>query len=161
VSPVARICVVTFSLAIGFILLGAVLVTVADIEGNAAVLRYPFRLLCHGKAERCLVLSNRPMPICSRCVGIYAGAMMSLGLFAATSRQWNRGIASRAVLLLMIPLLVDGITQAVGLRESNNNLRLGTGLLAGLAGMAWVVSRLPQIGWKDRDSTNTNRDFPP
>lgn len=101
------------------------------------------------------------MPICSRCVGIYAGALMSLALFTASARRWNREFASPAAFALMVPLALDGITQAVGLRESTNGLRLVTGLLAGLAGMAWVVSRLPLNRGESRDSPSADTDFPP
>lgn len=160
-SPVARVCVITFASSIGAILLSAVLVTAGNSQGSASSLRYPFRLLCHGRAERCLLLWNTPMPICSRCVGIYAGALALLGLFAATSRRWNREIATWAALVLTIPLVVDGVTQALGLRESSNALRLLTGLLAGLAGMAWVVSRLPRHAGDHRDSLSAEADFPP
>lgn len=160
-SRVARICVTTFSAAIGAILLSAVLVTAANSQGSAFSLRYPFRLLCHGKAERCLLLWNTPMPICSRCVGIYAGALAALGLFVATSRRWSREISSGAALVLAVPLAIDGLTQAFGLRESTNGLRLLTGLVAGLAGMVWVVSRLPRNEGEHRDSLSAQADFPP
>ena len=160
-SPVARLCVITFSLAIGVILLSSVLVTAANSNGSASLLRAPFRLMCHGRTERCLLLWNTPMPICSRCVGIYAGALMSLALFTASARRWNREFASPAAFVLMVPLAIDGITQAVGLRESTNGLRLVTGLLAGLAGMAWVVSRLPLNRGESRDSPSADTDFPP
>jgi uncharacterized membrane protein len=33
----------------------------------------------------------------------------------------------------MLPLIVDGLTQLVGYRESNNQLRLLTGVLFGIA----------------------------
>lgn len=84
------------------------------------------------------------MPICSRCVGIYAGGLAGLGLFAATSRRWSRELDSPAVILLVSPLVIDGVTQAMGLRESTNELRLVTGFVAGMAGMAWVLSRMPR-----------------
>lgn len=160
-SPVARVCVITFSSAIGAILLSAVLVTAANSQGSASSLRYPFRLLCHGRVERCLLLWNTPMPICSRCVGIYAGALASLGLFAATARRWNREMPSMTVVILTVPLVIDGLSQAIGLRESTNGLRLLTGLLAGLGGMAWVVSRLPRNRGENRDSLSADADFPP
>jgi len=143
-NAVARVCVITFSAAIGAILLSAVLVTSAISHGNAQSLRLPFRLLCHGRAERCLRLWNTPMPICSRCVGIYAGALVALAVFSATSRRWTRELTSRTAVLLMVPLVVDGVTQALGVRESTSGLRVVTGLVAGLAGMAWVLSRLPR-----------------
>lgn len=160
-SPVARICVVTFSSAIAAILLSAALVTAANSQAEGSFLRYPFRLLCHGRAERCLLLLNTPMPVCSRCVGVYAGALVSLGLFAMTARLWNRELPSWTVFILLVPLMMDGVTQALGVRESTNELRLLTGILAGFAGMAWVVSRLPRNRGENRDSPGVEADVPP
>ncbi|MFP5245873.1 MAG: DUF2085 domain-containing protein, partial [Thermoanaerobaculia bacterium] len=40
----------------------------------------------------------------------------------------------------VVPLALDGLTQLAGLRESTNELRVATGLLAGLAFGLWVLS---------------------
>jgi len=42
--------------------------------------------------------------------------------------------------MLIIPLLLDGFSQLYGLRDSNNFLRMITGVLAGLGLAMFVVS---------------------
>jgi uncharacterized membrane protein len=46
----------------------------------------------------------------------------------------------------MLPTLIDGLTQAFMHRESNNFIRVTTGLLAGTGGMAIVVNIGTSIG---------------
>jgi len=48
-------------------------------------------------------------------------------------------------LSLVVPLLLDGITQYVSLRESNNLLRLLTGFLAGI-GISIIVFPIYMVG---------------
>ena len=40
---------------------------------------------------------------------------------------------------LMLPTYIDGVTQALFKRESNNILRVTTGLMAGIGGMSLVA----------------------
>ena len=42
-------------------------------------------------------------------------------------------------LALMLPTYIDGLTQAFFKRESNNILRVTTGLMAGIGGMSLVA----------------------
>ena len=50
-------------------------------------------------------------------------------------------------ILLIIPCLVDGTTQALKLRESNNKLRLITGLLAGI-GIMIILKMIKLTMWR-------------
>jgi len=98
-------------------------------------------LACHGIPDRCLSLGGRRMPICARCTGIYLG-YLALVVFAA--RFWQTGTlpAPLPLLALHLPLLLDGLTQAAGWRQSNNALRLLTGVLAGVGQvglLAWFA----------------------
>jgi uncharacterized membrane protein len=43
-----------------------------------------------------------------------------------------------------IPMLIDGLTQLSGLRESTNPLRLVTGFVAAFAFGAWALSAIEQ-----------------
>jgi uncharacterized membrane protein len=101
--------------------------------------RLLFRMICHGKVERSLELFGAPMPICARCTGIY------LGLLAGLLAFWLMPLLSEKVmrvtaLAALLPLAVDGLTQATGLRESTNGLRIATGLVAGLAFGLWILA---------------------
>jgi len=79
------------------------------------------------------------MPICARCLGIYAGLLV--GLLAFRVLPWFTERAMRiAAFLAVTPLAIDGLTQLAGLRESTNPLRLATGIAAGFAFGMWALT---------------------
>jgi uncharacterized membrane protein len=101
--------------------------------------RLLFRFMCHGMPSRSLELFGVPMPLCARCVGIYAGMLAGIVAFWAVPllrERVMRGVAFAAV----TPLALDGLTQLTGMRESTNPLRLATGVIAGLAFGLWILS---------------------
>jgi uncharacterized membrane protein len=117
----------------------ATLCTWAISLGASMEWRLLFRLMCHGMPQRCLELFGVPMPLCARCVGIYAGMLGGIVAFWAVPllrERVMRGFALAAV----APLALDGLTQLTGLRESTNPLRLATGAIAGLAFGLWILS---------------------
>lgn len=132
--------VLAFIAAIPTVILGAAtLCTWLIGQGASMQWRLLFRLMCHGKVERCLELFGAPMPICARCVGIYAG--MLLGILAFWAIPLLREKVMRTVALVCAaPLAIDGLTQLTGLRESTNELRIATGIVAGLAFGLWILS---------------------
>lgn len=131
--------VLAFIAAIPTAILGAAtLCTWAIAQGASMQWRMLFRLMCHGKVERCLELAGAPMPICARCAGIYGGMLLGILAFRAVPllrERIMRGIAFAAV----VPLALDGLTQLAGLRESTNELRIATGVIAGLAFGLWIL----------------------
>jgi uncharacterized membrane protein len=68
--------------------------------------------------------------LCARCLGLLLGGLIGILLF----RVWYQ-IPPIGAFFLVIPMLIDGFSQAFGWRESTNELRLTTGFLFGL-GMA-------------------------
>lgn len=118
---------------------GSVLCTLAIAEGASPQWRMLFRLFCHGIPERSLVLFGEAMPICARCFGIYGGLLAGLLAFA-----WWPRFEERAARLLTfaaaIPIGIDGITQAAGLRTSTNALRISTGLAVAVAFAIWALA---------------------
>jgi uncharacterized membrane protein len=75
------------------------------------------------------------MVLCARCTGFYAGSIIGFpwGVLMA-----YLGMGSIMVLATFLatssPLVLDGTTQYMGLRRSNNKLRLVTGLASGFGG---------------------------
>jgi uncharacterized membrane protein len=57
-------------------------------------------------------------------------------LFRSMREKTTRVIAFVAV----TPLAIDGLTQLTGFRESTNELRIATGLIAGIAFGLWILS---------------------
>ena len=88
-------------------------------------------VFCHRKPERSFFYKGKQFPLCARCTGIYA-AYLTLPIF--TFSIWQPGVLIS--LLLIFPAVLDGLTQAYFNRESNNILRLITGIFAGAGVMS-------------------------
>ncbi|HLE56077.1 MAG TPA: DUF2085 domain-containing protein, partial [Rhodothermia bacterium] len=132
--------VLAFIAAIPTVIVGAAaLCSWAVSQGASPQWRLLFRLMCHGMQERCLELFGTPMPICARCVGIYAGMLVGIAVFGAVPLLRER-IMRAFALAAVTPLALDGLTQLTGLRESTNPLRVATGVIAGLAFGLWILS---------------------
>ena len=89
---------------------------------------------CHRRIDRSIKISNYTFPLCARCSGILLGYFILPLLFIQSQiiKWWF-------IPLLMIPLLIDGFTQKWNWRESNNSLRITTGILFGIAQSILIV----------------------
>ena len=81
------------------------------------------------------------MAFCERDLAIYVGLLL-VGLLYARHRRNMQPAGFLLYGVLILPMAVDGFTQLFGWRESTWELRVGTGLLFGLAS-AWLV--LPRL----------------
>ena len=77
---------------------------------------------CHQKKERSFTISEIPFILCARCTGILIGFLLAPLVFLVEIPIW-------IVVVLTIPLLVDGIVQRLTKWESKNLIRLFTGIL--------------------------------
>lgn len=95
-------------------------------------------VFCHRLPERSFFYKGKQFPVCARCTGFYAG-YFALPIF--TFSIWQPDLLW--IGLLMVPALIDGLTQAYMHRESNNWLRLATGILAGTGcmGLAAMIGK--------------------
>ncbi len=98
---------------------------------------------CHQKASRSFYINSNQMPVCSRCTGIFLGIAIVLPLFYFL--EYFRSTIYKAIvenlfskhrtlfillyILFTAPLVADGLTQTLGLRESTNLIRFITGLM--------------------------------
>jgi uncharacterized membrane protein len=138
--------VLAFIAGLPTLILGAASVCTWAIAGGASERwRLLFRIMCHGLAERSLELFGTPMPLCARCVGIYAGMLAGILLFRAVPLLRERVMRIVAI-VAVTPLAIDGLTQLAGLRESTNPLRLATGAIAGIAFGLWILSAVERRG---------------
>jgi uncharacterized membrane protein len=133
-----RIAAAVF-IAIPVVIVAAATVTTwAIAHGASRQWRLLFLVMCHGIPARCLTLWNVPMPICARCTAIYAGLFAGLVLFVVV-RKGSERVYRWLTFAAAIPVFIDGVTQAIGLRESTNGLRLATGAIVGFAFGMWVL----------------------
>lgn len=81
------------------------------------------------------MLGGQVLPLCARCTGIYSGIFFAMAFFFLTNRQNNSrpytmwGILFAAFSFL--PVSLDGFFSYLGLWESNNFLRVVTGVIGG------------------------------
>lgn len=87
--------------------------------------------ICHRIPERSFKIGNTYFPVCARCTGFYI-ATFSYFVYAYLFYVEYTVELILFGFLLLIPSFIDGGTQFIGLRESNNTLRLITGLMGGL-----------------------------
>jgi uncharacterized membrane protein len=93
--------------------------------------------VCHQLSLRSFTAGGLVLPVCARCAGIYLGLFLSFLYIFIAYRKTFRGddktdlsvVIFAAVCIL--PLYIDGVTSYLLLRESNNLLRLITGVLTG------------------------------
>jgi uncharacterized membrane protein len=81
-------------------------------------------VFCHRRADRCIRIFGHTSFLCARCTGLCIGVIPVL--FFALS---NTSIPIVWALIFILPLIVDSFTQIMGIRESNNLMRLITGIL--------------------------------
>lgn len=91
-------------------------------------------LFCHRDRERCIRIFGYTSFLCARCTGLCIGV-------AAFCFVWLMGLAIPPLfgLWLVLPMMIDGFSQLLKLRESNNILRLATGLFFSVGFLSLVV----------------------
>jgi uncharacterized membrane protein len=123
------------------ILLASTVCAWAVAHGASPRWRLVFRVFCHGIARRCLLLFGVPMPVCARCTAIYVGIVVAAAAFFVLPANAERTMRM-VVYAATIPIAVDGITQALLLRESTNSLRMATGFIAAFAFGMWALTAI-------------------
>ncbi|MEH7178943.1 DUF2085 domain-containing protein [Neobacillus vireti] len=94
------------------------------------------RAICHQLEERSLLVSGGPLAVCARDTGIYIGVFSTFIYLHFTKRSQSITIPSIKLsfllLLMLVPLILDGLGSYSNLFESNNLRRLVTGISFGL-----------------------------
>ena len=90
-----------------------------------------FDYICHRKPERSFFFRGRQFPVCARCTGFYISGIDSIVLVKFYPPPYTLTTLILGIILL-IPCAIDGFSQLFEMRESNNTLRLITGLLGGV-----------------------------
>jgi uncharacterized membrane protein len=98
------------------------------------VLLYKY-VRCHRLSSRSFFVTNRQFHICARCTGLLVGQAIS-PLFLVFGQY-----TFRVFIISCTALVLDGTTQLLGWRESNNNLRFITGFGTGATSLSllWIV----------------------
>lgn len=120
-------------------------------------------LNCHNKAERSWEVNGNQMPVCTRDLGIFLGVAIGGAIFRGRgynrwtvkdtvisifnekfldkiyAKGWRNILFFGCALLAILPLGIDGFTQLLTSYESNNPLRIATGIPFG-AGLGILIA---------------------
>ena len=112
-----------------------------------------YTTLCHQLPERSFFVGGYQLCYCHRCTALYTGLLLLSVLYALG--RWQRAISTRLLLLLALPIIVDGVWHmlndvlpALGLRSADNAvgslnfwLRMLTGVLFSIGVVLWAYPR--------------------
>lgn len=123
---------------------GLVAVPLLESGGHVAGrwLRLAYAPLCHQMPDRSVRLAERPLAVCARCSGLYAGGLA--GLLVAVGAGWgvrSPGPRRRWLAIALLPTAVDFAMNGLG-----NAVRLGVAVPAGLALGAFLGIGLNDLG---------------
>ena len=114
----------------------ALLVLAPLLPASAAAVLYAVgSVICHQRAERSLHLYSMQLPVCGRCVGIYAGAAIgSLAAAASTWRSRMERTSPRALLAYgAVPTVLTIAAEWSGAWSGSNMWRAAAGAPLGLS----------------------------
>ncbi|MEQ8169480.1 MAG: DUF2085 domain-containing protein [Candidatus Eremiobacterota bacterium] len=92
---------------------------------------------CHQMIDRTIFFGSRPMFVCVRCSGIYAGYVISCLFIYLTGKNKARFFPEKSVIITGIIIssliFIDVGSVIAGFRHGANDIRLITGLMAGMS----------------------------
>lgn len=146
-------------LAFGLTLLAWLLNTPPGLLGKADAIGYA---VCHRIDLRSFHLGDRQLPLCTRCSGMYLGAMLGLTYQFIVGRR-RAGMPSWKIIvptsILAIAFIFDGVNSFLSffpsapiLYQPHNTLRLLTGTGMGLAIAILLFPAFNTSVWREYDS---------
>lgn len=103
-----------------------------------------YRAICPQRPDHSWFISGHKMAFEQRDTAMFAAAMLAGPLYLITKRLGFKRLDGRVVLLLQIPILLDVLSQVVGLRDSDGFWRSLTGALSVFAIAGWLFPRLDE-----------------
>ena len=89
-------------------------------------------LFCHQIPERTLTIGGRLLPLCARDTGIYTGFAVCMIYLVIKGRYRADKMPKLNITIimctLMFPMMFDAVSAFSGMRETNNLIRLLTGV---------------------------------
>jgi uncharacterized membrane protein len=105
--------------------------------GPANLIYSAYQFACHQLPSRSYFIFGQQMAYCHRDTAIYTSLFLAIVVFGFV-RHRVKPLPLLAYAVFIAPMAIDGLTQLVGLRVSNWQLRTVTGALFGI-GSAWLA----------------------
>lgn len=106
---------------------------------------YAGDMMCHQKEDRSILLNGNQIAVCARDLGLFLGVPLGFLYLWMSPRQ----VPWLIIIAIMVPMVLDGGIQLITEYESNNMMRVATGLLAG-GGISFAMMRIYDNMTEDR-----------
>jgi uncharacterized membrane protein len=130
----------------GFLVLAAVIDPILSYVGLDVIAKPLYswmHVICAQTPSHSFHLFGHQFCLCERCLAMHSSFFLG-GIIFIVSKKRLRGMPWWGLILVAIPMALDGFTQLFGLRESTWELRLLTG---GIFGLGASLFLLPFV-WK-------------
>ena len=106
------------------------------------LLKYNYSIVCHTQSEKLFSYSSFHTLVCSRCSGIYFGALISAFLIII---GFYKGVSTKFLILSSLPMLFDVFFSSLSIYDYSHTIALFTGFLLGSIGFFYIHTSLIQI----------------
>ena len=124
--------------------------TISQMNPFAAVAYILGDMNCHQMTLNSYYINGNEMPVCVRDTGIFLGlaAGMLISLIFSPKFKWA------ALIILILPIIIDGGAQMISDYVSFNELRLVTGILGGL-GASYLLGHIIEMSVRKDEGAGT------
>ena len=108
--------------------------------------------VCHQQPEKTLSIEGHNLLVCSRCTGIYLGSLLSslILLFVSVIKVSK----IKYFIFATILMLIDVILYSIGVYSYSKELALFSGILFGIAGIAYIYNGVQILLAEKRKGNN-------
>lgn len=110
-------------------------------------LKYNYSIVCHAQPEKLFQIGDFHTLVCSRCFGIYTGAIVSILLIIL---GLIKSAGTKFLLISVIPMILDIVLYSVGIYNYSQWIAFLTGLLLGSIGFSYIHASLLKILIKNK-----------
>ncbi len=145
------VCIVV-CIWVGVVFAVPILAGGTDSAGRAAeYLTLLYAPVCHQIPERCFFIDGHPLPVCSRCTGLYIGFFLGMVFSPLLRGKRRRRVPDRKVLIVAAaPLILEVILSKAGIFDGGLWVRFLSALPAALAASSLVFPALSELIEKSR-----------
>ncbi|HDH06990.1 MAG TPA: DUF2085 domain-containing protein [Thermoproteales archaeon] len=79
---------------------------------------------CHQLPERSFFIAGYKLPVCARCTGVYLSFYFTYIVYPFFIRRIKRKVYASLYIIMLLPLIVDGVIQFITPYESSNITRV-------------------------------------
>ena len=104
-------------------------------------------LLCG--QQRCFAVDGELLPLCQRCLGLYAGALFT-GAYLLLSRAWRRGLPPARLIVFHSALFLIALAGGLHWYDPGAAGRFLLGLWTGHVALIWLAAGCSALGMATR-----------